>query len=387
MKDRPYLKHLILLTIALIRFGYAIGQQPVQNPVTSESYDLPIPPNMQEVQVSPPENIILLIGDGMGLSQISSAFYFKNSLPHYARFPNIGLMRTSSTVKITDSAAGATAFSAGEKTYNGAIGVDQDTLVVPNIVEILSENNWKTALIATSSITHATPACFYAHVKMRNMEDEIAAQLSTSEVDFFAGGGLGFFTDSTRIDGQDYLSTLKKNGYIIKTKKLDKKVNPNRKYAYLLGQREMLAMFQGRGDFLPEATSLALDYLSEGSQNFFLMVEGSMIDWGGHANDADFLISEMIDFDEAIGVALDFAEKDRNTLVIVTADHETGGFTLSPGESYDQIKGTFSTGGHSTTLIPVAAYGPGSELFRGIYENTEIFHKMMQALSGPEINR
>ena len=116
------------------------------------------------------------------------------------------------------------------------------------------------------------------------------------------------------------------------------------------------------------------------------MVEGSMIDWGGHGNDADYLVSEMIDFDEAIGVALDFAEKDGNTLVIVTADHETGGFTLSSGENYDQIKGTFSTGGHSTTLIPVAAYGPGSELFRGVYENTEIFHNMMKSTAHKESN-
>ena len=123
-----------------------------------------------------------------------------------------------------------------------------------------------------------------------------------------------------------------------------------------------------------------MDYLSKNNHNFFLMVEGSMIDWGGHGNDADFLVSEMLDFDEAIGIALDFAEKNGNTLVIVTADHETGGFTLGSGETYDDIKPTFSTGGHSTTLVPVAAFGPGAELFQGVYENTEIFHRMMRRL-------
>ena len=322
----------------------------------------------------------------MGLTQISSAFYFKQTIPNYARFENIGLIRTSSTVKITDSAAGATAFSAGKKSYNGAIGVDADTISIPSIVEILSQSGWETGVISTSSITHATPACFYAHVKSRNMHEEIAAQLSASPIDFFAGGGLGYFLDSVRTDSQDLLSKLRENGFELDTNTLTSKLKPDQKYAALLGHEAMPTMLQGRGDFLPKATELAIDRLRSNGSGFFLMVEGSMIDWGGHANDADYLISEMIDFDEAIGVALDFAEKDGNTLVVVTADHETGGFTLSSGENYDHIVGTFSTGGHSTTLVPVAAYGPGSELFRGVYENTEIFHKMMKALSKTENN-
>ncbi len=382
------MKITVLLTLALLPIGTVYCQQPIQeNAVTSQSYDHRIPSDRQEVRESPAaKNIILLIGDGMGLSQISSAFYYKETLPHFARFHNIGLMRTSSTERITDSAAAATAFSAGKKTYNGAIGVDSDTISIPTIVEILSDEKWKTGVISTSSITHATPAGFYAHVKSRAMEEEIAAQLSTSEIDFIAGGGLGFFTDSTRADGQDYLQTLKNNGFTVQTEKLSSAVYPNKKYAFLLADNQMTTVLEGRGDFLPQATKLALNYLSANSDNFFLMAEGSMIDWGGHGNNADFLVSEMIDFDEAIGIALDFAEKDGNTLVIVTADHETGGFTLSAGKNYDEINPTFSNGGHSTTLVPVAAYGPGSELFRGIYENTEIFHKMMRAVSHSKSN-
>ncbi len=373
----------VLLTLTLITFENVSCQQPHQeNTITSQSYNHLIPSNRQQIRESPAaKNIILLIGDGMGLSQISSAFYYKGTIPHFARFKNIGLMRTSSTSRVTDSAAGATAFSAGKKTYNGAIGVDSDTASITSIVEILSDEKWKTGMISTSSITHATPASFYAHVKSRGMEEEIAAQLSTSEIDFIAGGGLGFFSDSSRTDGQDYVQTLKDNGFTIQTEKLSSTVDPNKKYAFLLANDQMSTILEGRGDFLPQATKLALNYLSANGDNFFLMAEGSMIDWGGHGNDADFLVSEMIDFDQAIGVALDFAEKDGNTLVIVTADHETGGYTLSSGENYDQIIGTFSTGGHSTTLIPVAAYGPGSELFRGVYENTEIFHKMINAVS------
>ena len=350
----------------------------VEDTVKVVTYDHPITSRPLEVSDKPlAKNIILLIGDGMGLTQISSAFYYKESLPHYARFNSIGLMKTSSTVRITDSAAGATAFSAGAKTYNGAIGVDADTASVPTIVEILSERNWKTGMIATSSITHATPASFYAHVKARSMEEEIAAQLCTSDIDFFAGGGLSFFRDSTRSDGIDHLSTLETNGFTIETEKLSATADSNQKLAYLLGDNALPAVLLGRGDFLPKATELALDHLSNENDHFFLMVEGSMIDWGGHGNDANFLVSEMIDFDEAIGIALDFAEKDGNTLVIVTADHETGGFTLASGDGYNDIKPTFSTGGHSTTLVPVAAFGPGAELFQGVYDNTEIFHKMM----------
>jgi alkaline phosphatase len=147
----------------------------------------------------------------------------------------------------------------------------------------------------------------------------------------------------------------------------------------------MPKMSEGRGDFLPEATAMAIDFLSEDKDGFFLMVEGSQIDWGGHANDGDYIIEEVKDFDKAIDAALDFAEKDGNTLVIVTADHETGGMSLSAAEvrmqrTYEHINPTFSTGGHSATLIPVYAYGPGAAKFMGIYQNNDIFGLMLQAL-------
>ena len=374
----PFILAILLLTPALMA-----QEQPPS--VTVESFDHQIPPSSIINESQPAKNIILLIGDGMGLTQISSAFYYKRSLPNYARFNDIGLMKTSSTVKITDSAAGATAFSAGQKTYNGAIAMDQDTVAIPTILEILADEGWKSGLLSTSSITHATPACFYAHVKSRAMQEEIAVQLSTSKVDFIAGGGYGYFVDSVRSDGKNLLTAMKSKGYQVNINALDETIPLDSKYACLLGRNELPTMLEGRGDFLPDATRKALAYLSQ-SDHFFLMVEGSMIDWGGHANNTDFLVSEMLDFDDVIGKALDFAEKDGNTLVIVTADHETGGFTLASGENYDEIQGTFSTGGHSTALIPVAAYGPGSELFRGVYENTQIFHKMMQALKPKETN-
>lgn len=337
------------------------------------------------------KNVILLIGDGTGLTQISSAFYFKESTPNYARFKTIGLINTSSSSHlITDSAAGATAFSAGVKTYNGAIGVAPDSTKVKNIVEIVSLQNIKTGVISTSSIQHATPASFYSHVINRGQYEDIAADMAISNIDFFAGGGKQFF--NKRKDGQNLLLDLKVKGFGIDSTALGNfsGIKQYAKMAYLLADNHMPPFAKGRGDFLPKATELGIQFLSKDTKNsnFFLMVEGSQVDWGGHANDAPYLISELIDFDDAIGKALDFAEKDGNTLVIVTGDHETGGFSLSSttkknkkGKSYsdyNEINGTFSTNGHSTTLIPVFAYGPGSEAFSGVYENTEIFHKILK---------
>ena len=337
------------------------------------------------------KNVILLIADGTGLSQVSSAFYFKKTRPNYARFKSIGLIKTSSAKEdITDSAAGATAFSSGEKTYNGAVGVAIDSTKLKTLVEIVSPQNVKTGLISTSAIQHATPASFYAHVLNRGLYEDIALDLVASDIDFLAGGGRQFF--NKRKDGKNLLEELKVKGFEIDTTALGdfSQIKKHSKMAYLLANNHMNAVAKGRGDFLPKATELGIEFLNKDAakSGFFMMIEGSQVDWGGHSNDADYLISELIDFDDAVGNALDFAEKDGNTLVIVTADHETGGFTLAStpkkrgdGTTYSDFKeitGTFSTTGHSATLIPVFAYGPGSEVFSGIYENTEIFHKIFE---------
>ena len=344
-----------------------------------------------------PKNVILLISDGTGLTQISSAFFFKESSPNYARFNTIGLINTSSSREdVTDSAAGATAFACGVKTYNGAIGVADDSTDVRNLVEIASLRNIKTGMIATSSITHATPASFYAHTLNRGSAEKIAEQLVSSEIDFFAGGGLQFFNN--RKDGQNLLHTLNEKQFVIDTVAITdiSKIRSNQKVGFLLAKDAMLPTAEGRGDFLPKATELAIQFLSKDKSGFFMMAEGSQIDWGGHANDAPYLVSELIDFDEVIGKALDYAEKDGNTLVIVTSDHETGGFTLSAKKKtsedgkeysdYSEIGMSFSTTGHSAALIPVFAYGPGSEEFAGIYENTNIFEKILKVTKWSEEN-
>lgn len=335
-----------------------------------------------------PHNIIFLIGDGMGLSAVSAGLYYKDEPSVFYRFRHMGLQKTSSaTHKVTDSAASGTALATGTKTYNGAIGMDTARVDHQNITEVVSALGWSTGVVATSTISHATPASFYAHVELRKMEEEICAQLVDSEIDFFAGGGYAHFTQ--RQDGRNLIEEAAANGFVVDTTGLPEpsSLDPSKKYGFLPEKGAMPPAASGRGNFLPEATQLAISHLRGNDEGFFLMVEGSQIDWAGHANHSEFLISEQLDFEEVIKVAMDFAVKDGNTLVVVTADHETGGFALSAmlnedgNSDYREIGPRFATTTHSATLIPVFAYGPGAEEFTGIYENTEIFHKMKALVS------
>lgn len=348
-------------------------------------------------EVSTPEiagkahNIILLIGDGMGLTQLSTAYYYGQATPHFSRFRQIGFHQNAPTgAKITDSAAGATAFSTGFKSYNAAIGVDEDTIARETILEWAASQGKSTGVIATSSITHATPASFYAHVASRHQHEDIALDFLSAPVDYAAGGGYQYFNQRTS-DERNLLAELRAKGTVVDTSALGQDLRFGQPYAFLLGPDSLHSIRGGRGDFLPEATRSALQYLSQDEDGFFLMVEGSQIDWGGHNNDADYVITEVLDFDQAVGAALDFAKRDGNTLVVVTADHETGGLSLSAVEvfgqrNYEHIVPTFSTGGHSAALIPVLAYGPGAEAFIGFYPNNEIFGKMKKAFKNEPEN-
>ena len=201
-----------------------------------------------------------------------------------------------------------------------------------------------TGIITTSSVMHATPASFYAHAASRRSYQDIAAFLPTSNIDFIAGGGTEFLDKNKREDARDLYKELEDNGYEVETNSLPNKIS-EKKQAIFLAEDGMDKMLEGRGDFLPNVTKMALNKLSKNNDGFFLMVEGAQIDWGGHDNDTDYLITELLDFDKTIGVALDFAAKNAETLVIVTADHETGGFTLATDDgNYNKIKPTFSTG-------------------------------------------
>ncbi len=358
--------------------------------ISCNKYIPPQPPKLKTTTKSKPKNIILMIGDGMGVSQITAGMYRNGNKLNLERIKTIGLHKNSSSDNlVTDSAAGATAFATGVKTYNGAIGVTADSIPIETILEKAKKNNMATGLVATSTIVHATPASFFAHVKSRKMYEDIAESFLKGDVDFFVGGGLKYFTNREK-DDRNIMEELKEKGYQMSSyfekDFSDVKVDSTKKFGYLTSSSDPLTVEQGR-KYLTPATQIAIDFLNNRSDDgFFLMVEGSQIDWGGHSNKTDYIISEMIDFDKAIGAALDFIENDKETLLIVTADHETGGFAINQGSTMDTIKGAFTSDYHTAALIPVFAKGPGAELFNGIYENTAIYDKMNKLMNAKSPN-
>lgn len=325
------------------------------------------------------KNIILLIGDGMGLSQIYAGMTANKGHLYFDNFENIGFSKTySASDFITDSGAGGTAISTGYKTYDHAIGVDKDTIPRETILEYAEDNSKATGLVVTSTITHATPAAFISHQANRNNYEAIAEDFLKTDIDVFIGGGLNNFND--REDHQDLTVQLREKGYQLVYDTAGLKNITGGKLAGLVFEDAPPKYSDGRGNMLPNATQIAIDILNQNKKGFFLMIEGSQIDWGGHDNDADYVINEMLDFNRVIGKVLDFARKDGKTLVIITADHETGGLGILAGNmSKGKVKCGFLTKDHTGVMVPVFAYGPGSDNFRGIYENTEIFKKMMKA--------
>jgi alkaline phosphatase len=324
-------------------------------------------------------NIILLIGDGMGTSQIYAGLVANKGRLNLEKFPITGFSKTySADDLITDSAASGTAMATGEKTNNGMIGVTPDNIPVENIVEIAERKGKSTGLVATSTITHATPASFIAHVESRNDYERIALQFLDTDIDVFIGGGSVHFVK--RLDQRNLTIDLKKKGYSICQSLAELDTCTADKIAGLVYQASPPSLMDGRGDMLSVATKKAIEVLDKNEKGFFLMVESSQIDWANHQNNIAFSTREMIDFDKVIGEVLKFAEKDGETLVIVTADHETGGLGINGGDiSRGMVDAGYTTMGHTAVMVPVFAYGPKAELFSGIYDNTEIFHKMLKA--------
>ncbi len=316
-----------------------------------------------------PLNIILLIGDGMGLAQISAASHYAAGGLCLDLFTIIGLIKTASGDDyITDSAAGATAYSAGVHTYNGAIGVGMDSLPVQTILEMAEAHALSTGLVATCSITHATPASYFAHQKSRSMDLEIANDIYNQNIDVVIGGGKPYFD----------IERLQKLGYHVATgNAIDWKMDYPQYFYFYNDSIHPPKWSDGRGDFLVNATNRAIKTLNQNKKGFFLMVEGSQIDWGGHNNDFNYTVQETLDFDKAVRAAYEFAKKDGNTLVLVTADHETGGLALNGGSLKDHtIQPAYTTGHHTGIMVPIYAYGPGSELFAGTMENIRVFEHL-----------
>jgi len=323
-------------------------------------------------------NVILMIGDGMGVSQLFAGMSANHDELYIQYAKHIGLQKTKCFDKYTtDSAAAGTALATGTKTSYHSIGLDEKGQEVKSILEYAAENDKATALVAAAKITHATPAAFIAHVPLRSQYEDIATFFITDEIDVFIGGGLDDF--NKREDAENLIPQLEEEGFqVVTTSDALKKIHSG-KVAALLASGH-IAKYPARGEFLVESTQKALEIVSQDEDGFFMMVEGSQIDWGGHDNDAGYVIEEMLDFDRAVGEALKFAEKDGHTLVIITGDHETGGMSVHNVDlDKGEVEARFTTTGHSSVMIPVYAYGPGADMFMGIYENTAIFDKMMAA--------
>jgi alkaline phosphatase len=386
----------------------------------------------------PPSRVILFIGDGAGASYWTAAAFSRDHLA-VERLPVGGLVDTrASDSKITDSAASATAYSAGVTTYNGAIGVDPDSNSVRTVLEIAQSRGMATGLVATSSITHATPAAFASHVPNRGWAFEIARQLAAAEVDVILAGGRRYFDPALRPDSLDLLSDLKARSTYVETAAELASLQTSRVTSLVgLFAEDYMPPEPQRSPTLPAMTSAAIEVLDHDPDGFFLMVEGSQPDWRGHDNDPlSAIVAEMLDLDRAVGVALEYQDKHPETLIVVTADHETGGLAIQQassrrsltraammadsvvhqlgeasnfadpdlatladsaswylrrlssrlrraarlGEDSSTLVARYTTGGHTAQMVPLFASGPGAEQFGGIKANWEIGRLLMAAV-------
>jgi alkaline phosphatase len=325
-----------------------------------------------------PRNIILMIGDGMGTAQVYAALTAKKGQLNMAHCPYSGFVKTNSADNyITDSGAGATAYATGQKTNNGYVSIGTDGKVLPTILETAEKYGLSTGLVATCAITHATPAAFIAHTPNRDKYEDIAKYFLHTDIDVFIGGGRNNFDH--RADSLNLLDSLRKHGYRVAANLNDVDIKNTPKLAALLAPGHLQKESEGRGDMLSKASIMALTILKRNKTGLFMMIEGSQIDWGGHDQNKDYVVSETVDFDNAVGTVLDFAAKNGETLVIITADHETGGFALTGGDlAKGTVEGKFIYGDHTAVMVPLFAFGPGAEKFSGIQENTDVYKKMTE---------
>lgn len=301
--------------------------------------------------------VFYFIGDGMGVNQVNGTETYMAAVEGrigtaplcFAQFPFAGLVNTySGTAGVTDSAAGGTALATGSKTKNGAIGVKTDLTTPVSSVAALAKADGKAVGVATSvSIDHATPASFYAHVKDRNMSYQIGQDLIKAGFDFYAGSDFLKPENPDGSQGKDLYTQCSEAGYTLARGYADYRKKAKKADKMILFQSEAAnrkdrtgipyAIDRQKNDLsLQDITRAAIHFLSQkDTDGFFLMVEGGKIDWACHSNDAATMFKEVIDMDQAIKVAYEFYEQHPDeTLIVVTADHETGGLALGTG-SYD----------------------------------------------------
>jgi alkaline phosphatase len=327
----------------------------------------------------PVKNVILLIGDGNGLTQISSSVLANGGSLTLTQLKSIGFIKTQSSDDFTtDSAAAGTALATGAKTYNRSIGMASNGQALMNITELLEQHQFITGCITTDEIVGATPSSFYAHQKDRDDIEGIAQDLLTSKLSLFVGGGESSF-QSAQLQENNF--SIVKDVAALGSSKKDK-------IGLFIAEKDVPSFLEGRGNILAEATKNGLQFLNAKKNPFFLMVEAAQIDSYAHRNEVAGIVTEGIDFDVAITEAIKFADKTGNTLVVITADHETSGFTMPQGNMDNKmIEGDFTTDDHTATMVPIFAYGPRSQEFQGVYENNEVFHKILKVLNIKEVRK
>ncbi len=303
-----------------------------------------------------PRNVILMIGDGMGQEHVWAAWLCNGGKLNITSLPYTGFSCTVSANKtVTDSAAGGTALACGGKTDNGMLGQAPNGRSYVSLAEALRGQGKATGLVVTKAITDATPAAFYAHVDSRKKTTKIAEALTEAKFDVVLGGGAKAFSEAQ-------MAKLRANGADVE-----------------FFAPEDCPPASERGELLTDCVNRALDKLEGAPQGFFLMIEGSRIDSAAHDNDLRETVCEVLDFDRAVGAVMAWMHKHPDTLLVVAADHQTGGLSLVDGDlQKGRVKGSFSTYYHSGVSVPVYAAGVGAGVFTGVMDNTQLQHKILE---------
>jgi alkaline phosphatase len=320
-------------------------------------------------------SLILILGDGMGIPQLTAAYAERNRL-HLQDYPYSGLVLTQSADKfVTESGAGATAMLTGFKTNYGYQGMDVNQEPLNNLYQQLKNLEYKTAVVTTSFITDATLAAIYRHGTDRYDYENIALDYLKNYPDFCVAGGKKHFDERT--DGLNLLDSLSAKGVKLFYEDTDiLSVNQLPALGLLYPSRPPY-LNDGRSDFLKQSSLKALELL--GNQNYFLFLEGALIDLGGHDTNINRQIEETLELDEIAGLMLDYAKTRNNVLVVVVSDHESGGLSLMQGEGMSYIP-DYALDEHSGNMVAVFAYGPGAEQFTGLMDNTDIYLKLANIL-------
>ena len=342
--------------------------------------------NFISAQNVKPKNIIILIGDGVGINYVGASLLQDSNSP-FKEFKSIGLSITCSADKlITDSAAGATAIATGYLTNNKYVSVDPLGKPLYTIFELAKKRGLATGIVVTSSVAHATPGAFVAHTKDRNDQTEIASQMIDEKINVVIGGGLKYFLpknlSGTRDDDKNLIDVLKSKNYNLPKNYVElNTLKESTKNIYALLEMDGLPESTKRNYSLGDLTNNALKHLKRNSKGFVLMIEGSQIDWAGHDHKSKELLTEMKDFVTAVKAALNFAKKNKNTLVLVTSDHETGGMSITNGNlDATDLELSYNTGGHTPSPVGIFTFGPGESIFKGIMHINEIGQKLFYLL-------